>query len=306
LNVAPAVAPDGTVYLIGRAHLNSRWGYLIAANPDLTPKWASSLRNRFTDGCNVAIPPNGTPGGCTAGATTGVDPTDNELGSGQVHDSSSSSPVVTPDGNVLYGAYTRYNYSQGHLMKFNSAGGYVGAYGWGWDLTPAIWRHDGTYSIVIKENHYGIGSYCNSTAACPFDRTHVTPSDPESYYITQLSPSLQVEWKYRNTETQTCKRGVDGTVTCNPTHPWGFEWCVNAVAVDRNGVVYANGEDGYLYAINQGGALRERIFLAEALGAAYTPLSLGSDGRIYTQNTGILFVVGNESSPPPRRRAIRR
>ncbi|HKR62750.1 MAG TPA: hypothetical protein VJZ00_03375, partial [Thermoanaerobaculia bacterium] len=76
---------------------------------------------------------------------------------------------------------------------------------------------------------------------------------------------------------------------------------VNALAVDARGVVYVNSEDGSLYAINQGGGLRDRIFLQLALGAAYTPLSLGSDGRIYTQNAGHLFVVGTKG----KRRAVR-
>jgi len=57
--------------------------------------------------------------------------------------------------------------------------------------------------------------------------------------------------------------------------------------------VYANSEDGFLYAINQGGALKQRIFQQLNLGAAYTPASLGSDGKIYSQNAGHLFVVGN-------------
>jgi hypothetical protein len=55
----------------------------------------------------------------------------------------------------------------------------------------------------------------------------------------------------------------------------------------------ANSEDGNLYAIAQGGVEKQRIFLQLALGAAYTPLSIGPDGKIYTQNAGHLFVVGN-------------
>jgi len=35
------------------------------------------------------------------------------------------------------------------------------------------------------------------------------------------------------------------------------------------------------------------MFLQLALGAAYTPLTIGVDGKIYTQNEGHLFVVGN-------------
>jgi outer membrane protein assembly factor BamB len=68
---------------------------------------------------------------------------------------------------------------------------------------------------------------------------------------------------------------------------------VNAPAIDSNGVVYANSEDGNLYAIGQGGGMLAKIFQQLALGAAYTPASIGGDGRIYTQNDGHLFVVGN-------------
>jgi len=39
----------------------------------------------------------------------------------------------------------------------------------------------------------------------------------------------------------------------------------------------------------------QRIFLNLAIGAAYTPLSLSRDGKIYTENDGHLFVVG---APP--------
>ena len=67
-------------------------------------------------------------------------------------------------------------------------------------------------------------------------------------------------------------------------------------------MVYANSEDGFLYAIGPDGSLRARIFLNLALGAAYTPLSIGGDGILYTQNYGHLFAVGN---PLPARRPVR-
>lgn len=299
INVATTVAPDGTVYTVSRAHQNARWGFLIAANADLTPKWSTSLRNRLATGCNVLIPPNGTPGGCRPGTSTGVDPADNQIGSGQVSDNGTSSPVVLPDGRVIYGAYSRYNYSQGHLMLFAADGAFVTSYGFGWDITPAVYRKGNTYSILMKENRYSAGSYCGGNPTlCPTNRTLATPNDPEQYRITSLDPSLKVEWHFRNTERQSCARQPDGSIQCTGDHPQGFEWCVNSVAVDARGVVYANAEDGYLYAINPDGTQRERIFLRLALGAAYTPLSIGPDGRIYTQNDGRLFVVSGH----PRRR----
>jgi hypothetical protein len=91
---------------------------------------------------------------------------------------------------------------------------------------------------------------------------------------------MHVEWQFKNTST-------DGT------HNNGFEWCINAPAIDLFGNVFANSEDGSLYVIRQGGSLLGKIFLNQAIGAAYTPLSLGLDGRIYTENDGILFAVGN-------------
>lgn len=299
VNVAPAIDADGTIYLATRAHLNDRWGLVVAVNSDLTPKWTASLRNRFFDGCNVALPPNGTRGGCREGAITGISPLDNQPGSGQVRDDSTASPVVAPDGSILYGAYTRYNYSQGHLTKFSPSGEFLGSYGFGWDITPAVYPRGNSYSIVIKENQYGAGSYCGDPEYCPGN--FVAPYSRERYLITQLDSSLAVEWQYLNTTTQSCARQDDGSLFCVEDHPNGFEWCVNAIAIDGRGVVYANSEDGYLYAISDGRVV-QRLFLRTALGASYTPLSIGSDGRIYTQNDGRLFVAGAF----PKRRAVRR
>ena len=301
LNIAPAIADDGTIYTLTRAHflIGARSSFLLAINPNLTLKWATSLRNRFHDGCNdgtvteSVLPVNGQPGGCRVGAHNGVDPAENKPGAGRVLDDESSSPTIAPDGSIFFGAYARYNYAQGHLMHFSASGTYLGAFGFGWDITPGIYQHDGTYSIVIKNNHYsGLGSYCNDPVVCPTDRTATNPASPEAYFITQLRPDLSVEWTFQSTNTQSCTRNPDGSISCVSDHPAGFEWCVNGMAIDSRGVVYANSEDGHLYAINQGGTLRQTIFQQLALGAAYTPASLGGDGKIYSQNAGHLFVVG--------------
>ena len=296
VNSAPAIAPDGTIYIVTVAHLWFFEGNLVAVNPDLTPKWIASLTNRLTDGCNVTLPPNGTPGGCRAGAHTGVDPWQNRPGSGFVADDSTSVPVVLPDGSILYGAFTIYPYLQGHLMKFSSSGQFLASYPFGWDDTPAVVQHDGTYSIITKDNHYGgLGAYCNGNAQfCPSDRNASNPASPEAFFITRLNSNLEPEWHFQNTNTQSCTRDAQGQVTCVSDHPAGFEWCVNAPAVDRNGNVFVNSEDGGLYAIRPNGTLRDHLFLDLALGAAYTPLSIARDGRILTQNNGHLFVVGDD------------
>ena len=306
LNAAPAIAPDGTIYTITRTHLgdgSGRYGGMAAVNPDLTPKWWTSFRDRLNDGCNndagtfpgALLPANGTPGGCRLGTTPGVDPAQNTRPGARVLDDSSSSPTVAPDGTILYGSYTRYDFARGHLLRFSPAGGFLVAYSFGWDTTPAIYEHNRTYSIVIKDNEYGggpnFGSYCNTDSICP-------PRQNGPFFITSLDPNLNVEWKFQNTNNQACTRNPDGSITCVPntsSNQWsniGFEWCINAPVVDANGVVYANSEDGNLYAINPNGTLKGNIFLQLALGAAYTPLAIGPDGKIYTENAGHLFVVG--------------
>ncbi len=304
VNVTPAIAPDGTIYTVSRADLNSRYAYVVAVNPDLTPKWQASLRDRIADGCGVLLPiaSSDTPekGKCRFGANVGVDPQTNQAPAGRVIDPSTSSPTVAPDGSVLYGGYTRYNIARGHLFEFSSAGEFQAAFDFGWDSTPAIFSHDGTYSVVIKDNHYDeeAGFYCNPSAVpvsqvvCAFTGV---PAGP--FYITQLNANLIPEWKFQSTETRSCSRNPDGTLSCVSDHPNGFEWCINAPAIDRSGVVYANSEDGNIYALQQGNSgvfttPKQRLFLNLALGAAYTPLSIGPDGLIYTENDGRLFAVG--------------
>src|SRR6266852_509644 len=279
LNVAPAIAADGTIYTISRAHFNSPYAYLVALDSNLAPKWSVSLRYRLNDGCNVLLPPNGTPGGCRDGAMTGVDPSDNLMGSGRAIDDSSSSPLIAPDGSVFYGAYTRYNYARGHLMHFSASGDYLGSYPFGWDITPAIFPRVKGYSIVTKENHYNVRSYCDDASQCSNARR---ANDPAGFFVTRLDQSLAVEWQVRNPNDQ--------------------EWCVNGPAIDRNGVTYINAEDGFLSAITAEGKIREAIVLTEALGQAYTPVAIDDNGRIYAEKAGQLFVVTGIA----RRRAVRK
>jgi hypothetical protein len=282
VNVAPAVAPDGTIYTVSRAHFDERVGFVVAVNPDLTPKWQASLQRRLNNGCGVLVPiatDTVTPNSCRPGTTVGVDPTTNDLVSGAVTDTSSSSPTALPDGGVLYGAWAQFNAERGFLFKFDAAGTFSGAFDFGWDSSPAVYQHDGTYSIIIKDNHYDIPQYCyNDNPICQ-------NLPPGPYYITQLDADLNIEWQFQNTTT-------------DADHPNGYEWCINAPAVDSSGTVYVNSEDGNAYALAQGESgiftvPTQKHFLKLALEAAYTPLSIGPDGRIYTQNDGHLFVVGN-------------
>ena len=237
---------------------------------------------------------------CRAGSPSNISPPDGAPGSGRVLDDSTSVPVVAPDGSIYYGSYTRYNYAQGHMVRFSSTGQYLdtgapyGGFQFGWDTTPAVVPSGTSFVVITKQNHYGdVGSYCNDATICPPDRNANNPGYSEQYFMSSLTPDLQINWRWQNTNTQSCTRNKDGSITCVSDHPVGFEWCVNAPAVDSNGTVFSNSEDGNLYEINSSGVLVNTVFTNLAIGAAYTPLSIGPDGKIYTQNDGKLFVVGN-------------
>jgi len=169
----------------------------VAVNSNLTGKWAASFRNRLNDGCGVSFAIGnpggaGANGGCNAGATFGVDPATNEPPPARVLDDSSSSPTVAPDGSIFYGAYTAYNWLQGHMVHFSANGDFLNAFGFGWDNTPAIFPHGGSYSVVFKNNHYGgpgLGDYCDDPNWCP-DRSNPNASflGPEQYFVSQFNP----------------------------------------------------------------------------------------------------------------------
>jgi len=275
LNVTPAISNDGaTLYTVSRGHFRGRASYLLALNTaDLSLQWSTSFLNLLDDGCNILLPPDGQPDGCSIYGATGLDPTQNIQGAGIVSDQASASPMVAPDNTILFGVNDGYNYGRGHLLQFSSVGVLQTTYNFGWDTTPAIFPNNGVYSIILKDNHYNNGSYCNNNTWCP-------PAPAGPYYITQLDTNLNIQWQFQDP-------------TNNHQHPDGYEWCANAVAVDANGIVYADNEDGYLYAINQRGAQQQRIFLERAISAGYTPTSIGGDGTIYGENAGHLIAIGN-------------
>jgi len=290
INIAPAVGADGTIFTVATPHNAPNAAALLALNSDLSPKWSTPLQEILNDGCGVLIPADaqangGLPDGgtdlshCRVGTPQGVDPYTGKMPSVEISDESTSSPVVLPDGAVLYGGFTGYNNDRGHMVKFDATGKFLANYDDGWDQTPGVWSNGSSYSIIIKDNHY-FSWY--SDVVGPYD-------------ITQLDANLQKQWSYTATNTYSCQLGDAGALACTSDHPQSFEWCVNAPAVDSNGTVYANSEDGRAYAILQGGTVAQSRFLLESLGAAYTPVVVDGQGRTYTMNGGQLTVVGSAS-----------
>ena len=191
-----------------------------------------------------------------------------------------SSPVVTPDGGVLDGVYTRYNYARGHMFCFDASGNFMAAYDFGWNSTPAIHAHDGTYSIVIKDNHYDAGAYCNSDPSSAVSQLVLRHTTEGSVLHDASEPGhagrMAVQEHDHRWNARERLRVVHQRTSCR--------FARSSVCKQRGWepVRDCPGRDAALY-----------TFLNQAIrGRRYTPLSLGPDGTIYTENDGILFAVG--------------
>jgi hypothetical protein len=285
VNVAPAVGADGTIFTVAFPTNANNAGVLLALNPDLSPKWSASLQEILDDGCGVLIPKDSASDGslpdggadfnhCSLSAPQGVDPYTGQKPSVEVSDQSTSSPVVLPDGAVLYGGFNFYNNYRGHLVKFDATGKLLASYDDGWDQTPAVLDNAGSYSILVQDNHY---SSWYSDAVGP-------------YALSLLDATLSKQWSSAFNNDYSCT--TDGGYSCVADHPSGFEWGFSAAAMDENGTVYANSLDGRVYAILPGGAVAQSRFQLQAQAAAYTPITVDGQGRTYTLNAGVLTVLG--------------
>ena len=279
-NSAPAIGPGGVLFVVSRAHFTGQDSWLTALNTDLSTKWSFHLSQILNDGCGVLMPSNAVGPSdvtCRQGAPMGVDLNTGLKPTAIVSDQASSVPVALPDGAVIYGSFTGYNTARGHLIKVSPTGTLMGTFDFGWDVTPAVWIRTNTYSIITKDNHY----------------FSWTDSSEGPFKISQLDRDLKIEWSYTSTQHQSCVSQSDGGLDCVTDHPDGFEWCINAPAVAPDGTVYGNSEDGRVYSIRQGGTLNQQRFLLQSLEAAYTPITVDSQGRVYSLNGGVMTVVGH-------------
>jgi outer membrane protein assembly factor BamB len=208
-----------------------------------------------------------------------------------VNDNSTSSPVVAPDGSVYYGTYTRYNHSQGHTVRFSATGEFLASY----QVRLGCDAGDlGARRNVLRRDE---GEPLRRPA-------RVWRAIDESYFITQLSPDLDVEWRYESTNTLRAASATGWLDCCVDDHPLGFEWCVNALAVDARGVVYVNSEDGSSLR-DQSGRHAARSHLPAARPRRRVHAAVARrDGKIYTQNAGQSVRGGLERATPPRHAAL--
>jgi hypothetical protein len=207
-----------------------------------------------------------------------------------VNDNGTASPTVGPDGDVYFGVLessgVTHNF-RGWLLHFDATLSRSKTPGsFGWDHTASVvprsmlpsYRGDSAYLLVMKDNSYdGVGTG---------DGRHlVSIVDPNATQADRFAPAVTVMKELIS---------VLGP-TPDPNTPGGVrEWCFNSAVVDvANQSVLMNNEDGHAYRWHlPSNTLSERISLNNGYLQAYTPTTVGPDGKIYTINNAVLFALG--------------
>jgi hypothetical protein len=267
-NAAPALSPDGKTLYVAVATVptsgNPSGNLMALDSTTLATKSSTPLIDPFT------------------------------LAPAWVTDSSTSSPMVGPDGDVYFGVlesnFPAHN-DRGWLLHFDATLTVAKTPGsFGWDNTPSVvpagivGSYSGTsaYLLLTKYNNYAdfpMGDGLNRMAILDPNQTESDPVEGNPVMkevITLLGPTSDA--------------------AAFPTKPGAVkEWCVNTAAVDPiSGSVFVNSEDGFLYRWDMStGKIAQRIQLDSGFAQAYTPTALGPDGSVYAINEGILHAIRN-------------
>jgi hypothetical protein len=267
-NAAPALSRDGQTLYVAVATVPSSGiptGYLLALDSTtLVTKHSTPL----------------------------IDPS--TLAPAWVTDSSTSSPMVGPDGDVYFGVLESNlpaHNDRGWLLHFDATLTTSKTPGsFGWDNTPSVvpagivasYAGPSTYLLLTKYNNYAdfpAGDGLNRMAILDPNQTEADPiaGNPVMKEVMTLLGQTSDAAKF-------------------PSKPGAVkEWCVNTGAVDPiTGSVFVNSEDGILYRWDlASGQISQRIQLDSGFAQAYTPTALGPDGSVYAINEGILHAIRN-------------
>lgn len=237
-NCAPAVSPDGKVYI---AVNSTDWseGYVVSLDKATMAPIARISPHDPRNGNRVAMLDYGT-----------------------------SSPMIAPDGHVYMGVFENpYNGSRGWLshLDANLTTEYVsGAFGW--DNTPSLIpaslvpQYTGTsnYLLFCKYNYYGAGGNADALAIVdPFD-SQIDPltNAPIMKEILRVSSPLGREWCINTAAVDLKGQCVTGGNEDGFVYKWS--WVSNTLSESKQvtagiGEAYTPtfiGPDGTVYVIN--------------------------------------------------------
>jgi hypothetical protein len=209
---------------------------------------------------------------------------------GLVHEDSSASPTVGPDGEVYFGVLSPFDHDRGSLEHFSADLSQTFTPGsFGWDDTVSIvpasmvpsYSGPSSYLLMTKYNDYAGagGTGINKIAII----------DPNTTQIDAVTGRLAMA-------TVLSIAGVTPDKEF-PNNPGAVrEWCINNAVVDPStNSIFANSEDGWLYRWDTTtNTFTQKIQLTGGVGEAYTPTVIGADGTVFAINNAILFAVGQQ------------
>ncbi len=250
---SPAITADGTIYITGEFHDNTRtYGMVYAFNPDGTVKWKYILNEGaavymsgspavWTDG-TIYFSSSYYEGGWNAKLNAlnpdGTKKWEYGVSEGQYGDNVPS-PAIAPDGTIYF-VYHVWSYSDRtvNLCAFNQNGNII----WVYQFNGGVRSHPTVAS----------------------DGTIYLASDDSKLYA--INPNGTFKWLYA------AEKG-------------DYSYFATAPSVSKDGTIYVGGSfqdnnkySGILYAINQDGTLKWSFTTVRAVGI--DPV-IGADGTIY-------------------------
>jgi hypothetical protein len=260
---------ESTLYLAARDKDSAYYGRLIGIKTsDLSPQYVSGVLK---------------------------DPRNGGLNNANISSSSTSAPMVAPDGKVFYGVLPSGGSSRGWMLQFS--GDLQTQYtpgGFGWDNTASI-----VPSWMVPQ-YTGSSSYLIFTKYNNYYQTGGADMNDGSNRIAVLDPNdTEVEFHPSSNGQLVMKRVLE---KLGPTPDWLLpgvptavrEWCINYATVDPfTSSILVNSSDGKFYRWHlPTDTLIEPIQLTAGELQPYTMTVVGVDGTVYGIQIGQLFAFG--------------
>ena len=180
-----------------------------------------------------------------------------------------------PDGRILYGSFSFYNEERGHLFEFSREGKVLGTYDFGWDLTPAVATIDGDAHHHQGQPLRRVQRHRSGT---------VLPDDARRIARAGLAVPEHRDQELRAPARRERELHGRSPARLRVVHQRSRD------RRERHDVCEQRGRQRLRD--RRDGQVRDHLLLDTALGAAYTPVALDREGRVYALNAGRLYVVG--------------
>lgn len=276
VNTSPAVSSDGSKVVVVSSDNNAITTLFLVTldGATLRPLSAARFQGRVHDGCGVLIPYGDGDFDCRAGTPLGNDPEFNQPETITFAGPIANSPVIAPDGSVLFGGIgDGYDSNRGHLYRFSASGAFLGVFPYAFGATPLVRQHGAEFTLLMDNNTTSDGT------------------DPEGIFrVVRLAPDFTIVSTFE-------EQNLD--VEANDT--------LDGQGVqDLGGDFYSLSAQGVVRRINAAGQAIDELVIAQSAEQQAAVLSWGRDDTgapvLYVPFLGNLYAIvgGGQSIAPTR------